>query len=283
VAGLFFIMDHIEISIVCGEGLLRDQLVAELSDLGFQGFEETDELLKAYVDASQLNEEACKELCAEHGVGYTKSLIGETNWNDVWESGFQPLVVTDPQTGLPWAGVRASFHPPMTGVEQELLITPKMSFGTGHHATTYMMMQLMKELPLKGAQVLDFGTGTGILAILAEKLGAAKVTAADYDDWCIENTRENLQENRCCNIEVIKTDTCSFGRRFDILLANVNRNIILDQMTGIVDSVAAGTQVLLSGLLQEDEQEIVQLCTANGWKIVKTLLKDGWIALWFNV
>ncbi|MBK6935571.1 MAG: 50S ribosomal protein L11 methyltransferase [Chitinophagaceae bacterium] len=168
-----------------------DMLIAQLSEAGFDGFEEGENLLKAFIPENDYNKFLLKELTYKYRLQYAEQVIPEQNWNALWESNFQPVVVDD------FVGVRACFHEPISSVEYEIGITPKMSFGTGHHATTYMMMQQMRNIPFLGKSVFDFGTGTGVLAILAEKLGAASVFAIDNDDWSIENARENCQFNNC--------------------------------------------------------------------------------------
>jgi ribosomal protein L11 methyltransferase len=154
-----------------------------------------------------------------------------------------------------FVGIRATFHPPLEKIQHEIIITPKMSFGTGHHATTFMMIQQMKEIDFKGKTVLDFGTGTGVLAILAAKLGAANVYAIDYDEWSITNTIENIQQNGSSNIRVAQLATLPAGEKFDIILANINLNVILDNLKSIVLSSISNTYVLLSGFLLQDEDK----------------------------
>ncbi|MCA6452827.1 MAG: 50S ribosomal protein L11 methyltransferase, partial [Chitinophagaceae bacterium] len=171
------------------ETALQELLVAELSEMGYDGFEESAEQLKAYVPEENYVEIELNNLLNKYNLSYSKSIISKQNWNQLWESNFEPVRVDD------FVGIRASFHPPFAGVAHEIVITPKMSFGTGHHATTWQVMKLMQELDFTGKRVFDFGTGTGILAILAEQLGAAAVLAVDNDDWCIENTSENILVN----------------------------------------------------------------------------------------
>ena len=180
-----------------------DLLIAQLSEIGFNGFEEEENNLKAFVPIYDFVEAAVNEIAASHHLSFYKSTIEETNWNAVWESNFQPVIVDN------FVGIRADFHEPIMGVEHEIVITPKMSFGTGHHATTFMMIQQMREIDFTGKSVFDFGTGTGILAILAEKLGADKVFAVDYDEWSIENAKENLEKNNCFKCVLKKTDNAA--------------------------------------------------------------------------
>jgi ribosomal protein L11 methyltransferase len=170
----------------------------------------------------------------------------------------------------------------MAGVQHEIVITPKMSFGTGHHATTWLVMRLMREIDFSGKSVFDFGTGTGILAILAEKLGAAYVLAVDNDDWCIENASENISINNCQSIEIQKVTTGENKRLFDIVIANINRNIILDNLRFLESSLPADGTLVLSGLLVEDEKDITAACTAAGFRHLETVQRNGWIALLFR-
>jgi ribosomal protein L11 methyltransferase len=266
--------DYCELSITA-DSSLQDILIAELSGIGYDGFEESEGMLKAYIPAVDFNQNELGILLNKYDVNYLKSDISKQNWNALWESNFEPVQVDD------FVGIRAEFHPPFTNVAHEIVITPKMSFGTGHHATTYMVMKLMDELDFKGKTVFDFGTGTGILAILAEKLGAARVVAVDNDDWCIENASENISINKCNSIDIHKVDKMSDDIRYDIILANINRNIILDNIDALHQSIAEDGQLLLSGLLKSDETDIINACHSLGLKHKQTIERNGWIALWF--
>jgi len=267
--------NYCEISIPA-EPAVQELLVAELAELGFDGFEESADCLKAYIPEGELQENELNILLSKYSVKYSKSIINKQNWNQLWESNFEPVQVDD------FVGIRADFHPPFTGVVHEIVITPKMSFGTGHHATTWQVMKLMQELDFSGKTVFDFGTGTGILAILAEKLGAKEVMAVDNDDWCIENTSENILVNGCKHIDIQKVDSLILNQQFDIILANINRNIILDNIEELVKATVPGGQVLLSGLLVSDEADIREACVALGLVHRKTVERNGWIALWFS-
>ena len=250
-----------------------DLLIAQLSEIGFNGFEEEENNLKAFVPVYDFAEAAVKEIAASHHLSFYKSTIEETNWNAVWESNFQPVIVDN------FVGIRADFHEPIKGVEHEIVITPKMSFGTGHHATTFMMIQQMREIDFTGKSVFDFGTGTGILAILAEKLGADKVFAVDYDEWSIENAKENLAKNNCSKFVLKKADNAVGEGQYDILLANINKNVILENFYTLVKNMTPTGLILLSGLLIEDEADIIQVSTLFSLKIVKIISKNNWISL----
>lgn len=250
-------------------------LIAQLSNAGFEGFEEEANTLKAFVPEKDLDETLLNEIATQQGVKFSKTVIQETNWNAVWESNFQPVVVDD------FVAVRAHFHEPIIGVEHEIVITPKMSFGTGHHATTFMMMQQMRKIDLAGKTVFDFGTGTGVLAILAEKLGAKKITAIDNDEWSINNAAENIQRNNCSAIDLQKAETAELNDRFDVILANINKNVILDNFSTLVQEVKAGGTILFSGLLKEDETDILRVAKAHLLNFVDKVEKDNWLCLRF--
>lgn len=249
-------------------------LVAALSEAGFEGFEEEPALLKAFIPLDRFDEIVARTIAAELDVQFISSVIEETNWNQVWESNFSPVVVDD------FVAIRAGFHTPFgNSVQHEIVITPKMSFGTGHHATTWMMMRQMKEIDFTGKSVFDFGTGTGILAILAAKLGAGRVVAIDNDDWSIENCRENLLHNHAGVVEVKKADTAQLGERFDIILANINLNVILDNLAALIAQLVPGGILLLSGLLATDQPTIGENAKQQGLKPVHSITRDNWLCM----
>ncbi len=252
-----------------------DILIAQLSEIGFDGFEEEEKSLKAFIPANDFIEAAVKEIAASHILSFTQSMIEESNWNAVWESNFQPVVVDD------FVGIRANFHKPITGVEHEIVITPKMSFGTGHHATTFMMIQEMQKIDFTNKSVFDFGTGTGILAILAEKLGAANVFAVDYDEWSIENAEENLARNSCSKFQLKKADNAKGDEQYDIILANINKNVILDNFSSLVKQLAPTGILLLSGLLETDEMDIFEVAKKSPLIFGRKIAMNNWIALRF--
>ena len=268
-------MNHIAIFIENTDQELNDMLIAQLSEIGFDGFEEVEEGLKAFAPDAVFDKEILGSIMDIYSLTFTSTIIPAQNWNEVWESNFDPMQVDD------FVGVRANFHQPMQGVQHEIIITPKMSFGTGHHATTYMVMQLMKNIDFTNKTVFDYGTGTGILAILAEKLGSKSIVGIDYDDWCIENATENIEANNCQYISIEKADTAKLQTKFDIVIANINKNIILDNMAYLAEDVALGGVVLLSGLLQEDEADILAEALKFNWKHQITITRGMWIALHF--
>lgn len=248
-------------------------LIALLAELGFDGFEETDDSLKAFIDTELYDGSSLKDLVATVGFSFRIANIEEQNWNALWESNFDPVVVDD------FVAVRALFHQEKFNVEHEILITPKMSFGTGHHATTFMMMQQMRQLYFANKAVLDFGTGTGVLAILAEQLGASEVLALDNDDWSIENGIENVKANHCKKITVRKAHTALTENKFDIILANINKNVILANAETLANQLLDGGVLLLSGLLLDDEMDIIQIFTDLKLNHKNTEKRAQWISM----
>ena len=262
-------MDTIQVSIEA-RGEEQEILVSELSELGATGFEQTEELLIAYFPELDFNSYEVQKAIGSfisHSI-----LLKEENWNEVWEKNFQPVVVDQ------FCAVRADFHESIPGVKHEIIITPKMSFGTGHHATTYMMMEQMKDIDFKGRRVFDFGTGTGILAILAEKLGTENIMATDIDTWSIENAEENIRRNECSRIRLSLSNVLPAGQ-FDIILANINRNVILEYLSQLASILIPGGKLLLSGLMVADEADIQKACAQYGFRQIKISERNNWISI----
>ena len=228
-------------------------LIAQLDEIGFNGFEEGENFLTAFIDEQNFDEDALQQIISAHHLSYQKNFIQQKNWNEEWEKNFDPVIVDD------FVAVRAEFHQPIKNIEHEIIITPKMSFGTGHHATTYMMIQQMGTIDFNNKIVFDFGTGTGILAILAEKLGAKNIIAIDNDEWSINNAKENSERNNCKRIQLFLVSELPSTEKFDIVLANINKNVILQHVKELTNLLAQSGQLLMSGLLIEDETEILML------------------------
>jgi len=250
-----------------------EELIAHLSIQGFEGFEEKESSLEAFITSANFSETVLQALLKQYNADYTVNIIEPQNWNAVWESNFEPVQVND------FVGIRAHFHPPFTSVLHEIVITPKMSFGTGHHATTYLVMQAMQHISFTSKTVFDFGTGTGILAILAEKLGAEKILAVDNDIWCIENATENVQNNNCNNIKVSQANDAVTNSEFQIILANINRHIILDNMEALYNGLANNGIILFSGLLADDEAIVVEAIKSTGLQHIATTNRNNWICI----
>jgi ribosomal protein L11 methyltransferase len=264
-------MRHLQLSIVAND-YQQEELIALLNDFNPAGYEQHEEVLIAYFEEEGFREEAIHPLL--DGFDYKLAEVEEQNWNEVWESNFQPVVVGD------FCAVRAHFHQPITNVVHEIIITPKMSFGTGHHATTYMMMEQMQDIDFTNKEVFDFGTGTGILAILAEKLGARKVTAIDVDEWSIENTKENIERNGCHNIDVALSTTIPHTQ-FDVILANINRNVLLQYAEQLNKACKDTSLLLLSGLMSGDAEDINKTFSQQGFRLLKRSDRANWISLLF--
>lgn len=255
-------------------------LIALLAEEGFYGFEEEGAQLKAFAQATEMPEERLQQLLKDHAGKYSTLLIKEENWNAAWEAGFEPVTVSASTSKKPFAYIRASFHEADPACLYDIVVTPKMSFGTGHHATTYLMVSEMSALDLRNKTVIDFGTGTGILAILAEKMQAASVLALDCDDWSINNAKENIEMNGCRNISVIKADHFPEEENADIILANINLNIIKENLTPIKKALKPGGTALFSGIMLQDREQIKAGIENAGLHIKHLTEKDGWLALY---
>ena len=266
-------MDYIKITFAELQPEQKEILIAQLADAGYEGFEEADNSLDAFIKKKDFDKRLLKEISFKYQTPYTSEKIVETNWNKLWESNFEPVIVED------YVAVRADFHQPITNTKFEIVITPKMSFGTGHHATTSMMIRLMRKTDFNGKKVLDFGTGTGILAILAEKSGAEEIHAIDNDDWSISNAEENFKKNDCNKINLIKASDASSKTRFDIILANINKNVILENFTILKDELKAEGIMLLSGLLESDREDILNRANELNLNVKSSLDKNNWIAI----
>lgn len=260
----------------------RDWLLALLEDLPFEGFEETDTELLAFLPASSLTpalEAAVNDIAAQFELSWHTRLIPYTNWNAEWEASFQSVKVGS------FAGVRAAFHPPMEDVRYELVIQPKMAFGTGHHATTWLMMQAMESLPWQGASVLDFGCGTGILAILAAQLGAAQVHGVDIEREAYENSLENMAINNTPELMIYEGELSAVPADllFNIILANINRNVILQTLPSLYQKMLPGGHLLVSGILADDRDQVVEAAQQAGFVLLNEQGREQWMMIHFMV
>lgn len=252
--------------------LEQETLIALLSSIGFTGFEQQHEVLIASIPESQFRDKDF-HLVIPSTATYKKEHIKPTNWNQQWEQSFQPVIIDE------YCAIRAYFHEPVPNVEHDIIITPKMSFGTGHHATTFLVIQLMKNISFKNMSVLDFGTGTGVLAILAEKEGALEIDAIDNDEWSISNAQENILANTCTRIHLKQASGIEAGNLYDVILANINKHVILANMSEVKQHLKKDGVVVFSGLLSGDELAISEAGADHGLVIVNLELKQSWIAL----
>ncbi len=266
-------MNYIQVQITDTNTEKNELLIALLANSGFEAFEETDAVLMAFIKEAEFDQKTVDEIVNPLNLSYTSSIIEQQNWNAQWESSFEPIVVND------FVAIRAAFHQPVKNVRHEIIITPKMSFGTGHHATTYMMIEQMEGLGFTGKTVLDFGTGTAVLAILAEKMGAIAVDAIDYDAWSIENSTENAAANNCSKIHLIQAETISTATTYDIILANINLNVIMNNLAAIRQVSKKGSFILLSGFIKADEPIMLKVLSEAGINPLKTVQKAEWICI----
>ena len=254
-------------------------LIAELGYAGFESFVETDNGVVAYIQKEDWYDTILDDSYIlksdEFNITYTVEDIAQTNWNEEWEKNFNPIEVD----GL--CTVRAPFHKQPT-TKFDLIIEPKMSFGTGHHETTHMMIQHLLKADVEGKVVLDMGCGTGVLAILAEKLGAKHVDAVDIDNWCYINSLENVERNNCKAISVYEGDVALLeGKHYDIIIANINRNILLQHIPTYAKCLNANGFLYLSGFYEADIPTIEHACAENLLKLVETYKKESWVSLKF--
>lgn len=258
-----------------------DLLIDALGQAGFDTFEETEQGFDAYIPAGEFDEAKLKEVVGRYQqifpVSYSKSLVPQKNWNEIWESNFQPITIRDQ------IFVRATFHQSRADFPYEIVIDPKMAFGTGHHHTTALMLEWMLETGFVEKSVLDMGCGTGILAIMAAKLGAANVTAIDYDPVCYESTLENAALNGIGNIIALcGSDEVIPNRQFDIILANINRNILLAQMPRYSQALPNGGEIYFSGFYEIPDLDIIrQEAAGYGLKYVAYKKSEDWVAAKF--
>lgn len=259
-----------------------DLLADELAGIGFESFVTEEDGLSAYCSEEEYDEDAMLALDLlttdnPFAFSYTSKRYESQNWNEEWEKNFSPINVDNQ------VYVRASFHEADASIPIELLIDPKMSFGTGHHQTTFLMISKMLKLNFEGLQVLDMGTGTGVLAILASKLGAKHIVAVDNNEWAYKNTNENLEKNgvsNCTNLHG-EEDVVGDGP-FDIILANITKNVIKAQLPMYAQWLVSGGELLVSGVLKYDAPEVIELAKEQGLNLYDENYKDDWSMLAFR-
>ena len=272
-------MDYIELQITLKPYTteLSEMLAAELGELGYESFADTENGLNAYVPVSLYQESAVKVVFHNYkhiaDISYIPQFIPEQNWNEVWESNFRPLVIDGTCT------IRAPFHKNLPKTAINIVVEPKMAFGTGHHDTTYLMAEALLHFPLKGLQVLDMGCGTGILAIIAAKLGAKKfIDAIDIDVWAKNSTLENARRNRVAQkVRAMLGDASLIQKgKYDLILANINRNILLADMSTYAMGIKPGGTLMLSGIFDTDVPDILAEAQRQGLCSVAQKLRNNW-------
>ncbi len=251
-------------------------LMAELIEIGFDSFTEEHDGVLAYIQKELFKEEELKALDLlqnpEIKISYTFDEMPNVNWNEEWEKNFSPINIEDK------VSIRAEFHENQN-LPHEIIIQPKMSFGTGHHATTYLMIQQMLDMNFENKTVLDMGCGTSVLAIFAKQQGAGKTVAIDIDEWSVENSIENAARNNV-DLEISQGTAVNLGsENFDIILANINRNILISDIPTYVSVLNSGGQLLLSGLCFFDVDDILEVCTAQNLTLTKKLQREEWVSI----
>jgi len=274
------VADYLSVNISCKPAFI-EIMVAELSMLNYDSMMEKQDGLEAYIKPEWYDEQEIKMLQAKYpeaDMEYGVEEVIERNWNEEWEQNYEPIVVEDKIL------VRATFHEANPDFDYEIEINPRMSFGTGHHATTYLMLKNQLAIDHKSKSVLDAGCGTAILAVMAEKLGASRVVAYDNNTWSTENAPENIALNACKNIEVREgtIETINLDEQFDIILANINKNVLLEEMNAYVKYLVKGGHLLLSGFYETDENELKAKAKQNGLTFESKTTKSGWCSLLFT-
>ena len=281
-------MNYIEITLTACEPVDQNVEIisAYLSEFGFEGVAE-DEIVKAYVAENEKTDEEIKilldeliekKLCFEE---YTIDIIKPKNWNEEWEKNyFQPILIGEQCL------IKSSFHKTDLKAKYEIIIDPKMSFGTGHHETTSMMAEYILETDIKGKIVMDMGTGTGILGILASMIGCGKIIGIDNDSWCYENAQENIEKNNIHNFEMILGDAGmlkSYPDTFDVFIANINRHILLADIKYYLKAMRRPSTLLLSGFYSEDLADVDSECSKHGFKLIDKKIKKNWVCAKFKL
>ncbi len=275
-------MSYIELVLaVSDELLIKDLLISHLLDAGYDSFMEEPDELKAYIEEKAFDLKEVERILKDELFKTVKVIQAEPlpdiNWNAEWEAAYEDVLINDQ------CRIRAPFHEPDLSIAFDIVIEPKMSFGTAHHETTSQMLQLLFEIDFENKAVLDMGSGTGVLAILAKKRGATSVLAIDVDNWAFENAKENILLNNEPSILVEEGDANSIGnRQFDVVLANINRNILLNDIPAYAAAMKNQALLLMSGFYLEDLEAIKYTAAANGLSYQKHIAKNNWVAAVFS-
>jgi len=270
-------LDYIELKVFTDSDF-AEIVTAELAEIGFESFIETDEGLNAYIVEEIFDKNNIEEIFSKYAtqtlITFEFSRVEKKNWNDEWEKNYDTVKIDD------ICLIRASFHP-SEGFPYEIIINPKMSFGTGHHETTYLMIKNQLKISHVHKVVLDVGCGTGILGIMASKLAASYVEAFDIEEWAVENARENFELNDCknSNVQLGTIETLHLNKTFDIILANINRNILLKEIPKYSHLLNIDGFLLLSGFYESDAEEIKECAVSGGLKEIEKSVKNSWSAV----
>lgn len=271
-------MYHTQLTVTC-DAAFSEILQAEIAEAGFDMFMETENGFEAYAEQDQYDKDALSEILARYNqltpVTYQHDTIEKKNWNEEWEKNYEPVIVDDRVI------IRAAFHQPTKQYPYDIIITPKMSFGTGHHQTTHLMIKAQLEMDHMNKAVMDAGCGTAVLSVMASKLGAKKVEAFDIDEWSVPNGQENAELNGCANISIRqgKISDLTFEDDFDIILANINKNILLEEMHQYAACLKPKGFLLLSGFYENDIPDLAKEAGRYGLKPVKSHERERWVSL----
>ncbi len=273
-------MDYIELSITNFTGFEPEIVIAQLAELGFESFTESEAGIQAFIREDMFDETLAKaylqQVCNDHGLRYSIQKIAEQNWNALWESAYEPVVIAGK------CSVRAPFHPPAAGIQYEIVIEPRMSFGTAHHETTSLMLELLMQEEVKGKRVLDMGCGTGVLAILAHKMAAAQVVAIDSDAWAYSNAIDNMEKNDTRAVMVIQGEVDSIpAPGFDVIVANINRNVLLSDIPAYVGHLNKHGVLLVSGFYEQDLDHIKSAAASSGLHYINHKTDNNWVGAKF--
>jgi ribosomal protein L11 methyltransferase len=256
-----------------------DILIAEIAEMGFESFENIHNGFLAYIP-EDLNPQVKLEGLKfdDFSYSFTAKKMEQINWNEEWEKNFNPVIVNDDCI------IRAPFHQLEKNYKYDLVIMPKMSFGTGHHDTTWLMCRNMLAYDFKNRSVFDMGTGTGVLAILAKKLGAGEVFANDIDEWSVENAKENCANNGCPEIRIVEGNGNLFNKKnqYDVILANINKNVLKSYLPSFSNCLKSNAHLFMSGFFKTDCQELINLASSHCFKLYKQEIRNDWAVLVFQ-
>lgn len=273
-------MNHIELKISCQTDY-SEILMAELSYIGFDTIEETDNGFNAYILEGDFDSGELDDVIKQYSVNinnWETNTVEKQNWNKQWEENYDPIVIEGKCI------VKANFHEIKESYPYEITINPKMSFGTGHHETTYQILDLLTEIDCTNKLVMDAGCGTGVLAIMAKLKGALKVEAFDIDDWCIDNSKENFDLNNCnnCHVQLGTISQLHFNEPFDIVIANINKNVLLDEMSTYANHLKTEGTLILSGFYESDIKDLIEEAQKYGLVFKSNTTRNSWAAAIFE-